>query len=342
MCKKLEFIGAALLIVCGLAVRPAGAADESITGKWNAVAETPEGPRALEFEFKQDGAKIGGTATLGQASGSFSAVKFEPPKFAGDLEIRGGTFRLLGSLKDGKLEGTWEQVGSEIKGTWTAVRALPSGPSTTASSAAGISGTWETLAVTPNGDLTAALEIRQEAEKVSGEIKSDMGSLPIQAVSFKDDKLQFDLDLGGTVYRIQATLKEGKFVGGWAPAAGGDGGAWSATRKASAPAPAAAPKPEVPAIVGTWNAVAFTPDGEMRFAVEIKQDGGALNGSVSTPDGTIPLQKVSYTDDKLTFELDFMGGTYRIEAALAVDKLTGKWSAVGGSDAGNLTAERKK
>ena len=269
-------------------------------------------------------------------------VKFSAPDLSAELARADGTFKLSASSKDGKFTGTYEQIDGDERGTWTAVRATQTAPAPDgATPAAGISGTWDSLAVTPGGDMTAALELKQEAEKVTGEIRSDMGNLPILAASFKDNRLQFDLDLGGNLYRVKAELKDGKLVGGWSPAEGGEGGAWSATRKDSRP-PVAAAVSAAPAIAGSWDAMASSPMGELRFVVEIKQSGETLSCTIVTPDGSIPTQKPAFTNGKLTFEVEYMGGTYQIEGALANDKMTGKWSSLDGTESGPFTAERKK
>lgn len=342
MHKNLVFTWLAFGLLCGLRVMTVHAGDGSIIGKWKVSAETSAGPRELEFEFKQEGEKLTGTFSVPEFTGTFSMVKFSAPDLTAELAIADGTFKLSAILKDGKLTGTYEQADGDEKGTWTAVQvARTASPSEAASPAAGISGTWDSLAVTPGGDMTAALELKQETDKVTGQISSDMGSLPILAASFKDNTLQFDLDLGGNLYRVKAELKDGKLVGGWSPAEGGEGGSWSASRRASA-APPAAPVPGTPAIAGSWDAMASSPMGELRFVVEIKQSGETLSCTITTPDGSIPTQKPAFANDRLTFEVEYMGGNYRIEGALANDKITGKWSSLDGTESGPFTAERKK
>jgi hypothetical protein len=327
-------------LTLGWGASHASAGVESLLGKWQVKAETPNGPLDLEFEFRQESGQIQGTASTVQGSVPFSAIKFEGTKLAMDLALGDSTYKLNATLQEGKLDGTWEQVGGAMKGTWTAVRSAAPAP-VTASPAGGVLGSWNTVAVTPNNDITATLELKQEGEKLTGVISSDMGSLPIQAASFKDNKLQFDLELGGNTYRVSATLAGDKLDGGWAPAAGGEGGAWRATRKAVAVPVAPAPQ-ATPGIVGSWNVVAVTPEGNMQFVAEIKQAGADLTGSVVTPDGRITMQKLVIADNKLTFEVDYMGGTYRVEATVTDDKLSGKWFAVGGGEGGALSGERKK
>jgi SAM-dependent methyltransferase len=116
--------------------------------------------------------------------------------------------------------------------------------------------------------------------------------------------------------------------------------------KKPTPAPAAAPAPAAksgtPEIVGLWNAVAKSPDGDLQIQMEFKLDGKTLVGFFTTQDGTIPLPKLDFTNDKLSFEVENMGGTYRIELTLVNNKLAGTWSAVAGSESGPFSAERSK
>ncbi len=337
--KRLALTILALLLVCGLGAIPGSAGVESLLGKWQVKAESPNGPIDVEFVFRLEGSQIQGTATTGQGSAPFSAIKFDEPGLAMDLVVGDNTYRLKGMLKEGKLEGTWERVGSEVKGAWAGTRSAAVPPA--AAPAGGVLGAWNTVAVTPNGEMAATLELKQEGEKFSGVISSDMGSLPVQAISFKESKLQFDLELGGNTYRILATLEGDRLNGSWTPAAGGEGGAWKAIRKAAVAAPAPAPQ-TIPAIVGSWNVAAVSPEGTLKFVADFKQTGDTLSGVITTPDGTITLQKTNFANGRLTFEVEYMGGNYRIEAALENDKLTGKWSALEGSESGTLTGERKK
>jgi hypothetical protein len=338
MQRRFVPVALVLLMTLGALTPRASAGVESLLGKWQVKAETPNGPLDLDFEFRQEGSQIQGTATTVQGSVPFSAIKLEDTKLSMDLMIGDSTYKLYAILREGKLEGTWEQSGGAMKGTWTGTRSAAPAAS---SAASGIRGSWNTVAVTPNNDIMATLELKQEGEKLAGVISSDMGSLPVQAASFKDNKLQFDLDLGGNTYRITATLDGEKLTGGWAPAAGGEGGAWRATRKTSAPQ-SASPAPGSTGFVGSWNVVAVTPEGNMQFVAEIKQTGADLAGTLATPDGRITIQKLVVAGDKVSFEVDYMGGTYRVEATLANDKLSGKWSAVGGGEGGALSGERRK
>jgi len=241
----------------------------------------------------------------------------------------GGNYKLSGIVSEGKISGTWAQVGGEDKGTWTAER-QPDAPA-----ASGIAGSWDSVAVTSGGDLAAVLSLKQEASSLNGSMSSEMGTVPLSAVSFAESKLHYEIQLGDTVYKVDATMEGDKLKGQWAPVAGGEGGPWSASRKS-----AAAPTPEA-TVTGTWNASAGSPDGNLDFQLELRQEAGSLAGEIVAPEGRLTLQKVSFSGGKLAFEVAYEGGTYRIEADLDGPKLAGKWTAVGGTDTGTFSAQKK-
>ncbi len=336
---KNNFISALLpsLFLIPLTSVPAHAGIEPVLGKWLGTAETADGPIEMVFELKQEGGRLVGTADIMQETVTFSTVKFEEPNLTVELSFGGRDYRLLGTLKDGKFMGTWEQVGGDVKGTWNAEHKPAAAAATPA--AGNISGSWDSVSVTPNGELALTLDLKQEGERVTGELSSEMGTISLQAVTFKENKLQFDVDLGGTVYRVEGNLEETKFEGKWYPVAGGEGGAWSATRKSPVAVSASVAAPDQ--IHGTWNAIAVTPGGDLSFQVVFKQANGVRLGQIITPDGTIELQKVSFSDNKLSFEVDYMGATYRLEAILDSNKLVGKWSSVEGSETGAWSAVQK-
>jgi len=330
------------VVVCltfGLFVAPAQAGVESLVGKWIGKAETPNGPLDLQFEFKQQGNQLVGSAMLMQTAVNFSAVKFEDPQLSFELSFGGGNYRLSSTVKDGKLSGTWEQIGGDLKGSFSAERQGTPAPLTTGG---GIAGDWNSVAVTPNGEIVANLNLKLEGENLSGVISSDQGSLEILKASFKDGKLQFDLDLGGNVYRIEAAFKDDKFTGKWSSVGGGESGAWSAARKAGAAAAGSAAAPKEPVLNGDWNSIATTPNGDLSLTLALKQEGDAVTGTLVSPEGSVPLLKGTFNGGKLNFEVKLGENLYRVDLTLADGKLRGSWKQVDGAESGNITAERKK
>jgi len=300
---------------------------QTIAGKWLGNADTPNGPVDLAFEIQQDGNQLKGSATVFETSTPISALRFEDGKFSGEITVMGGNYRLVATVSEGKMTGTWEQVGGDYKGTWTAERA-------TVAPAAGIAGTWDIVAEMPDGRATYLLELNQQGDALSGSIGGDMGSAPLDALSYKDGKLHFEVDAGSGVYVIDGALEGEGLKGRWTVSGGGDSGAWSGKRKGSAASAQTS-------IAGTWDGSADTPDGTMAFQMLLQQNGDALTGRIPMPDGAVTMNKVSFSGGKLVFEVDYMGGTYRFEATLDGNSMKGKWSSVDGSDSGQFSAQKK-
>jgi hypothetical protein len=325
---------AILALMLFFAARPGVGGVEDILGKWVAKAQTPNGPLEMEFELKMEGNQLLGSAAAFQGSFPLNGLKFEDPNLSLEMNLGGMNFKLTGLLKEGRFSGKWEQVGTEVQGTWTAERKVTTAATPTAG---GIAGAWSSVAVTSQGELLFSLDLKQDGETITGTVSSELGALPIQAATFKSDTLQFDIDLNGTIYRTNAVLKDDKLSGRWVHVGTNDGGAWSAIRKAAAPSVQTASS--VP-LQGTWNAVAVTPEGTRSFQVVLKQSGDVISGNIVTPEGNIPIQKATFANNALTLEIEYGGGSYRIEASLANGKLAGKWSSASGSETGAWSAER--
>ncbi len=321
----------AVMLALAIVLPASQAGAQSIAGKWLANADTPNGPVELVFEILQEGSQLKGTATVFDTLTPISALRFDDGKFSGEITVMGGNYRLVASVSGSKMSGTWEQVGGEYKGTWTAERAATA-------SATGIAGAWDIVADTPDGNVAYLLELNQQGDALSGTIGGDMGSAPLDALSYKDGKLHFEVDPGGGIYVIDGTLEGDNLKGRWAVSGGGPSGTWSGKRKGAAAGSAASAQASV---AGTWDGSAETPDGTMTFQMVLQQNGDALSGQIPTPDATIAMQKVSFSGGKLAFEVDYAGGTYRIEAALEGTTLKGKWSSVNSGDSGSFTAQKK-
>ena len=96
---------------------------------------------------------------------------------------------------------------------------------------------------------------------------------------------------------------------------------------------------DAPKAVGTWDAIASTPNGDMPSVITIKQVEGALKAEIEI-DG---LQRI-ITDEKLEgdvfrMKVQYEGGVYDVEAKIAGDALEGTWQGSGAS--GTLKAKRR-
>jgi hypothetical protein len=102
---------------------------------------------------------------------------------------------------------------------------------------------------------------------------------------------------------------------------------------------ALAPAAEVPKVVGIWDAVASTPDGDMPSVITIKQIEGALKAEIELGG----MQRI-VTDEKLEanvfrMKVQYEGGLYDIEAKVDGDAMEGSWQ--GGGNSGTLKAKRR-
>ena len=100
-----------------------------------------------------------------------------------------------------------------------------------------------------------------------------------------------------------------------------------------------APAADAPKVVGTWDAVASTPDGDMPSVITIKQVEGALKAEIELGG----MQRI-VTDEKLEanvfrMKVQYEGGLYDIEAKVDGDAMEGSWQ--GGGNSGTLKAKRR-
>ncbi len=96
---------------------------------------------------------------------------------------------------------------------------------------------------------------------------------------------------------------------------------------------------DAPKVVGTWDAVASTPNGEMPSVITVKQVDGALKADIEL-DGA----KQVVTDEKLEadvfkMKVNYQGGVYDVELKVTGDAAEGTWQ--GGGYSGTLKAKRR-
>jgi hypothetical protein len=85
---------------------------------------------------------------------------------------------------------------------------------------------------------------------------------------------------------------------------------------------AAAEKP----VVGSWQCVSDSPDGEQyRWTVTVKETDGKLSGIISGAPGEYPMVDPQFDNGVFTFKVQIEGQTYTIEAKISGDKLDGVW-----------------
>jgi hypothetical protein len=79
-------------------------------------------------------------------------------------------------------------------------------------------------------------------------------------------------------------------------------------------------------LVGTWNLVATTPDGDkVPFSLIIKEQDGKLTGTLKFDTNEGEAKDFSAVEGVVKFQAPYEGNFYDIEMRLVEGKLTGKW-----------------
>jgi len=204
-------VGFALLLVALLA-SPA-VAQVSVTGDWDLTIESPQGTSTVKMTLTQEGEKVSGLfkSQMGELpfTGTLTGVDL---KCAFALPVQGQSLEII---MTGKVEGESMtgkvQFGGFGEGDWTAKRApatavaAPAAPppaattsTTTAAAGAapiagGATGEWDLTFKTPNGDMTATAKVLEEAGKLTGTLRSQLGETPFSGtLEGKALKVTFD------------------------------------------------------------------------------------------------------------------------------------------------------
>ncbi len=202
---------AAVLTLLGftLPAKVALTADAAILGKWSITLETPETPFTFEVEFQKPGT---GPITGAVAGGGtpVAGLRFNDPYLEFAITVRNEKFFLKGVWKQGALTGRWEE--GNRSGYWNGVRRSPAPVSANDR----LEGSWRLTVKIPKNDQYFNLRIERQGDLIEGAIGwSDGFMVPIREVSFKDDKLTFEVNVLDNSYRFEGTLKEGALSGYW-------------------------------------------------------------------------------------------------------------------------------
>jgi len=92
-------------------------------------------------------------------------------------------------------------------------------------------------------------------------------------------------------------------------------------------------------LVGKWNMVSVTPDGEnLKWVLIVKEVDGKLAGSLASEDGEASTKDFSFAEGTVKFQAPYQGDYYDVELKFADGQLAGTWS--NGSDSGKTTGTK--
>jgi hypothetical protein len=182
-----------------------------------------------------------------------------------------------------------------------------------------VAGAWEITIDTPQGPNTSTLTLKQDGDKLSGELASAMGTTPVEGTySAGAVAVTANLDVQGTSLQLgingkldgealNGSVKLGDF--GEFPFTGKRAGGATSTAAPAPPAarPAAASAPgSTTDATGKWDIV-ITLEGMGEFPVQadFKQDGAKVTGTFSGPAGDVTLEgTMTGSSLRMAFEVD--------------------------------------
>jgi hypothetical protein len=96
---------------------------------------------------------------------------------------------------------------------------------------------------------------------------------------------------------------------------------------------------DAPKVVGTWDAVASTPNGEMSAVITVKQVDGALKADLELEGAKQVVTDEKLEGDVFRMKVQYEGGVYDVELKVDGDAMEGTWQ--GGGYSGTLKAKRR-
>lgn len=192
---------------------------DTLSGRYEGTAKSPEGEMPVSLEIKKDGNKIVGHGTAGTTTAEITEGTFANGtltiKFAGD---KGGT--LTAKVNGDKITGDWvadtRKAAVELKKV--------------ATPAVNLTGEWEAVADANGQPFPFTLTLKIDGEKVTGGSSSQLGQSVISSGTWKDGQLNFVMEGQNGAITMNATVVDGKLSGEF-DYAGQLQGKWVAVKK---------------------------------------------------------------------------------------------------------------
>lgn len=155
-----------------------------------------------------------------------------------------------------------------------------------------LDGTWKGTMNGPNGDVELTFTFKVVGDSLSGDVSSQMGSIPLENGTIHGSEFSYDINFNGQVFSRKGVVD-------------GDTVRITGSRR---------PEPmilhrvnEKSKIDGTWKTKVQGPQGEMELYFTFKVDRDTLTGSDSSAMGSIPLTKGVVHGNEFSFDIDMQG-----------------------------------
>jgi hypothetical protein len=219
------FTIASLIVLFALGTATALAQGDSIVGKYTGTVKSAGSPDGqVTLELVKTGDKITGQAMHGEAKVEVTEATFSEGKWTLKFgpDAKHGT--LIAKVDGDVLTGEWSN-GSEKK-TVELKRVVEAAANATVN----LNGQWDGVADAQGQPFPFLLTLKIDGEKVSGSSSSQLGEAQISSGTWKDGKLNFQLEGGSGVIIMSAVVIEGKLSGEF-DYAGQAQGKWVAVKK---------------------------------------------------------------------------------------------------------------
>jgi hypothetical protein len=143
-----------------------------------------------------------------------------------------------------------------------------------AANAQNLDGVWKGTMSGPNGDFELTFTFKVAGDSLTGDVVSQMGSIPLENGKIHGNKFSYDISFNGQTFSSTGVIDSDvvKITG---------------SRR---PEPMVLHRViEAPKIDGMWKTKVQGPQGEMELFFTFKVNGDSLTGSDSSAMGSIPL-----------------------------------------------------
>ncbi len=222
--QKKIFTTTAVLVLFALVTAIVLAQGDSIVGKYKGIVKTAGSPDAeVTLELVKTGDKITGQAVHGDAKVEVTEATFSEGKWTLRFGPAAQHGTLVAKVEGDALTGEWSN-GAQKK-TVELKRVVDTAPV-----AVNLNGQWEGVADAEGQPFPFLLTLKIDGEKVTGGSSSQLGEAQISSGTWKDGKLNFQLEGGSGVIVMSAVVIDGKLSGDF-DYAGQAQGKWVAVRK---------------------------------------------------------------------------------------------------------------
>ena len=205
---------------------------KTLSGKYSGTAKVDGAVDVpVTMELTQEGSKVSGRFTSTHNTGEITEGTFSEGKLSLKLIGGGKEATLTGRVEGENIIGTWlmgTQKGAlELKKVATEVAVTSEASS---ANVVALTGDWDAVADAQGQPFPFFLSLKIDGENVSGSSSSQLGESTIKTGSWKDGKLNFQLESSEGTISMSAILMDGKLSGEF-DYAGQMQGKWVAIKK---------------------------------------------------------------------------------------------------------------